>query len=81
MQRSPAAQITSILPRKLTTFENRMPAEGTGHEYHFANLSLRARETTTFATNGHFVKSGVGETFQTRILVKLLGRPSASPGG
>ena len=25
-----------------------MPAKGTGHEYHFANLSFRLRETTTF---------------------------------
>ena len=48
IQRSPPAQKTTILPRKLTGFENRMPAKGTGREYHFANLSFRLRETTTF---------------------------------
>ena len=48
IQRMPLAQKTLILPRKLTTFENRMPAEGPGYEYHFANLSFRLRETTTF---------------------------------
>ena len=78
--RSPLAQKPSILHRKSTSFENRMPAKGTGHKYHFANLSFRLRETTTFELNGHFIKSGVGGKFQTIILVKLLGRPSAGPG-
>ena len=45
-----------------------MPPRGTGGEDLFANLSFRARETTTFATNGHIVKSEVGGS-STQIIV------------
>ena len=57
-----------------------MPAKGTGHEYHFANLSFRARETTTFAANGHIVKSGVGGKVRHNNLGRTSKEALSQPG-